>query len=121
LHDEPRYHGRPLKAILIASAPRSGSSLLVQGLVLSKAVPTTGELFNLVHMADFYHRWGQMNDAEYVTKLFGHRTNMQSIFQLSHISTTMNELRIFYRLKTVGLYSQNEKTKSLRLYPDFLR
>jgi LPS sulfotransferase NodH len=79
-HDEDFYDGRPRKIVLIASAPRVGSTLLLEGLVAAGALPYSAEMFNPAHIQDFYLRWGRLSDAEYLERLFQYRTNKQGLF-----------------------------------------
>ncbi len=79
-YDEEFYDGRPEKIVLLASTPRVGSGLLWEGLHSVGAVPKSTELFEEVHMRDFFKRWGELSKEDYVARLFNYRTNIAGIF-----------------------------------------
>lgn len=79
-YDEEFYEGRPKKLVLLASTPRVGSGVLWDGLIAAGVLPTSTELFEGVHMKDFFKRWGELTKADYLKKLFQYRTNKKGIF-----------------------------------------
>lgn len=80
LFDCKPYDGLPLKTIIIASEPRVGSSLLTHGLIDAKAIGQASEFFNPLHMLDYSLRWGQLDHADYLSKLYRFRTTEKGVF-----------------------------------------
>jgi LPS sulfotransferase NodH len=80
LYDEDFYEGQPEKIILVACTPRSGSTLLWDGLCLFGAVPRSSELFGGGNMLEFFKRWGHLSQQEYLKRLFQFRTNKKGVF-----------------------------------------
>ncbi len=74
------------KHFIVASVPRSGSTLLCRGLWSTKLAGAPKEYFNRVHIADFYKRWQFQNLEQYCQLLKQHRTSPNGVFGIkSHI------------------------------------
>ena len=80
-YDEPLYVGAPKIILIIASVPRTGSTLLLYGLQSLSLAAKGFEYFNHQIIPDFKLRWGSnISNDDYVNKLFVHRTTPQGIF-----------------------------------------
>lgn len=94
--DEPFYTGNPKQIILIASNPRVGSTLLMQGLFSTGLCPPSGEFFDSLHVESFYQRLGYMiSDEEYLNLLYNYRTKSNGIFVVKA------HYRSYYRFRDV--------------------
>lgn len=74
------YQEKARLSYLVASLPRSGSTLLCRGLWETGMAGAPLEYFAEVHMEDYLKRWGQMSIGDYVLKLQQHRTSPNGIF-----------------------------------------
>ena len=68
------------RTYLVASLPRSGSTLLCLGLWGTKLAGAPLEYFADVHMQDYFDRWGRTDIQGYVSRLLQHRTSPNGIF-----------------------------------------
>ena len=85
-HNSPEYdfpaRREPYHAYVVASIPRSGSSLLCTGLWDTGVAGAPHEYFNPVHRRDFQRRWGPGSPDEYARMLLEHRSSPNGVFGL---------------------------------------
>ncbi len=77
--DCPEYDG-PGRSYVIASTPRSGSTLLARALWDTGRAGAPKEYFNPHHLEDFVERWGPLEPQEYLARLLRHRTGPGGVF-----------------------------------------
>ena len=78
-YDLQEYTGIP-RWYMIASSPRTGSTMLSSVLTASGQAGVPLEYFHPDHRADYDLRWGKMNDVQYLRRLQRHRTSPNGMF-----------------------------------------
>ena len=76
---EYNYFGLP-SCYIIASTPRSGSTMLSNALWHTEMAGKPNEFLHKLHRSDYYKRFGFQNDAEYFDFLMKKRTSPNGIF-----------------------------------------
>ena len=77
------------RSYLVASIPRSGSTLLCLGLWDTRLAGAPLEYFADVHMQDYFGRWGKTDIRGYVSRLLQHRTSPNGVFGVKGIHTQL--------------------------------
>ena len=77
--DFPLSEG-PSRSLVIASTPRSGTTMLSSGLWKTQLAGAPMEYVNPEDRAGFTARWGPLSDADYVARLHAHRTSPNGVF-----------------------------------------
>ncbi len=77
--DFPDLNALPTTYV-VASTPRSGSTLLCRALWATRHAGAPKEYFNPEHMRDFRARWGHLPLPEYLRHLYRHRSSPNAIF-----------------------------------------
>lgn len=105
--DLPVYQGRPKIQCVIASTPRSGSSLLGR-LLQANGVGVPNEYFNRSpHIAFLSRRWGLINGREeldideYLQTIFKYRTTEQGVFS---VKAHWDQFQLFLRSGILNRY-----------------
>jgi LPS sulfotransferase NodH len=71
---------RPKVSFIVCSTPRSGSSLLAEGMWASKAMGIPMEYFNQALLPLLSSRWGSVSLADYLENLVARRTDRTGAF-----------------------------------------
>lgn len=74
-HDYPEWRGPPRRSILICSHPRSGSTLLGEGLYFAGGLGCPLEYFHHGFRPDFERRWGVSDLDRFADAVWRHRTD----------------------------------------------
>lgn len=65
---------------IICSTPRSGSTLLAEGLKSTQVAGNPHEYFNIDHQSDYHKRWNFKSVQEYITLLKKNRATSNGVF-----------------------------------------
>lgn len=74
--------GKPVRACLIASAPRSGSTLLARALWETGQAGAPHEYLNPIYITGWFKKWGKLSVPEYFQRLAEINTSPNGVFAL---------------------------------------